>query len=205
MVMADDNQQLSTKDRLIQAAISVIEAEGEVGIRVDRVAQLAGFTKPVLYHHFADREALIAAAQAERFRRSLAIGLSETAELIENATSAEEFYGYMQAWIASFGSSEGEQRRKFRIEVLGSASSRPALMEFVREANRAHARQLGSILRLAQAHGWLRSDVNAKDIAQWWVGLTLSRHIIEIDKDEFSTESWDTISDSVMRSMFIGL
>ena len=203
--MTDDKQQLSTKERLIEAAISIIEAEGEVGIRVDRVAQLAGFTKPVLYHHFADREAIVAAAQAERFRRSLAIGLSETAELIENAKSAEEFYAYMRAWIASFGSAEGEQRRKFRIEVLGSASSRPELMKFVVEANRAHARQLASILRLAQAHGWLRNDVGARDLAQWWVGLTLSRHIVEIDKDEFSTESWDAISDSIMRSMIIGL
>ena len=43
---------LSTRDRLIQAAISIIETEGEAGVRVDQVAALAGFTKPVLYAHF---------------------------------------------------------------------------------------------------------------------------------------------------------
>lgn len=203
--MADDNQQLSTKDRLIQAAISIIEAEGEVGIRVDRVAELAGFTKPVLYHHFADREAIIAAAQAERFRRSLASGPSRVAEVMDNISTPQAFFEVMRGWMQSFASKDGEERRKFRIEVLGSAVSRPELLRSVIEANRAYLSEFAMLIRLAQAHGWIRNDVNAKDFAQWWVGLVLSRHLVEIDKEEFSTESWDAITESVMRSVIIGL
>lgn len=204
-VMTDDKQQLSTKERLIEAAISIIEADGEVGIRVDRVAQLAGFTKPVLYHHFADREAIVAAAQAERFRRSLAAGPSRVAEIMDSISTPQGFFDAMRGWMQSFGGPDGEARRRFRIEVLGSAVSRPELLRSVVEANRAYLSEFAMLIRLAQAHGWIRNDVNAKDFAQWWVGLVLSRHLVEIDKEEFSTENWDAISDSVMRSMIIGL
>jgi AcrR family transcriptional regulator len=196
---------MSTRDRLVEAAISIIESEGEVGIRVDRVAQIAGFTKPVLYHHFADREAVIAAAQAERFRRSLLSGAARIDSLMESVTTAEGFFDAMCQWLRSFGTLEGEERRKFRVEVLGSAASRPELLRSVIEANREYISEFAMLLRLAQAHGWLRNDVNAKDLAQWWAGLVLSRHVVEIDKEEFSTDTWDTITESVIRSMMVGM
>lgn len=197
--------EMTTKERLVEAAISIIEDEGEVGIRVDRVAELAGFTKPVLYHHFTDREAVIAAAQAERFRRSLSVGAPRLAEILDSVSSAADFFNAMRGWLKSFGEPEGEQRRRFRIEVLGSAVSRPELLRSVIEANRAYISDFAMLLRLAQAHGWLRNDVNAKDLAQWWVGLVLSRHMVEIDKEEFSTEAWDVVTESVIRSMIVGL
>ena len=197
--------EVTTKERLVEAAISIIEDEGEVGIRVDRVAELAGFTKPVLYHHFTDREAVIAAAQAERFRRSLSVGAPRLAEILDSVSSAADFFNAMRGWLKSFGEPEGEQRRRFRIEVLGSAVSRPELLRSVIEANRAYISDFAMLLRLAQAHGWLRNDVNAKDLAQWWVGLVLSRHMVEIDKEEFSTEAWDVVTESVIRSMIVGL
>jgi len=195
----------TTRDRLIEAAISIIEGEGEVAVRVDRVAETAGFTKPVLYHHFADREAVIAAAQAERYRRSLRIGREETADMVNTATTADDFYLVMKSWVQSFSGPDGEQRRKFRIEVLGSAATRPELLASVNEANREHVRQLASILRLAQAHGWIRRDFDVTDLAQWWSGVILSRHFAEIDKDHFNMKTWDAITESVLRSMIIGL
>lgn len=199
------NTELGTQERLIEAAISIIESEGEVGVRVDRVAELAGFTKPVLYHYFSDREAVIAAAQAERYRRSLRIGREETADMVNTATTAHDFYLVMKGWVQSFSGPDGEQRRKFRIEVLGSAATRPELLASVNEANRDHVRQLASMLRLAQAHGWLRRDVDVTDLAQWWSGVILSRHFAEIDKDHFDMDTWDAITESVLRSMIVGL
>ena len=37
------------REKILEAAISIIETEGETGVRVDRVVEAAGFTKPVLY------------------------------------------------------------------------------------------------------------------------------------------------------------
>ena len=62
---------LTTYERLLEAAISIIESQGEGAIRVDQVAELAGFTKPVLYSYFKNREDLIVTAQGVRFIRAL--------------------------------------------------------------------------------------------------------------------------------------
>lgn len=193
--------ELSTRDRLIEAAISVIESDGEVAIRVDRVAELAGFTKPVLYHHFADREAIIAAAQAERFRRSLEIGWRDTSESLLTAKSAEEFLALMRYWIRNFASPDGEERRRFRAEVLGSAISRPVLMESVVEASRVHADLLAQSIAIAQSRGWVVDDVPARDLAQWWVGALNSRLFFEIDRENFSLDNWDAITDRALQSI----
>lgn len=194
------NSEMSTRDRLIEAAISTIEAEGEVALRVDRVAEVAGFTKPVLYHHFNDREGIIAAAQAERFRRSLDTGMTAAIERVDSATSATEFLAAMRTLMMDYSGPDGEARRRFRIEVLGSAVSRPALMASVVAASRAHVDRLEMPLRIAEARGWLCPKVPIRHFAQWWVGLVLMRFLFEIDPEGFDPASWDVITDSVLTS-----
>jgi TetR/AcrR family transcriptional regulator len=69
-----------TRERLLEMAIEMVEARGEAGLRVDEVATLAGVTKPMVYRYFGDREGLVIAVQAERYRRSLQYGLSNLAD-----------------------------------------------------------------------------------------------------------------------------
>lgn len=195
--------ELNTRDRLLEAAISVLATEGEVAIRVDRVAELAGFTKPVLYHYFADREALIAAAQAERFRRTLEVGLEAVIEDASRTTTCEEYVEVTLVWLKTLLGPDGAERRKFRIEVLGSAASRPSLLANVVSSNRIPAGRFADHLRIAESRGWLRPEVDVHDLAQWWIGVLLSRHLFEIDPERFSLASWDAITESVLRSMFI--
>lgn len=193
--------ELSTKQRLIEAAISIIEADGEVAIRVDQVAERAGFTKPVLYHHFDDREAIIAAAQAERFRRSLEIGWDDLVAPLRAAASAEQFYEILWDWITSTISIDGEVRRRFRTDVMGSAISRPLLMQSIIEASRSHADKVALSLELAQARGWIYANVSARDLAHWWIGLVSSRIFFEIDREGFDIDSWNKLTEHTLRSM----
>jgi AcrR family transcriptional regulator len=193
--------ELSTRDRLIAAAITIIESEGEVALRVDRVAEAAGFTKPVLYHHFTDREGIIAAAQAERFRRSLETGIDEATALVEAASSPEEFIAAMRNLLKFYSAPDGEARRRFRAEVLGSAISRPELMVSVIAANRAHIDKFEMPMRIAEARGWLKPGVPIRDFAHWWVGLVFTRFLFEIDPEGFNPASWDAITDDVMQSL----
>lgn len=188
-----------TRSKIIDATITIIEADGEAAVRVDAVVRSAGFTKPVLYHHFGDREGVIAAAQAERFRRSLEIGIEGATALVDAASSADDFLTAMRVLLKNYASPEGRERRRFRIEVLGAAASRPALMASIVEASRAHIDKFEMPLRIAEARGWLKPDVPVRDFAQWWVGLVLSRHLFEIDPDGFSEASWDLLTDRAMR------
>ena len=76
---------LTTRERLLEAAIAIIETQGEGAIRVDQVAELAGFTKPVLYSYFKNREEVIATAQGERYIRALELGRADVDAAVLNA------------------------------------------------------------------------------------------------------------------------
>jgi AcrR family transcriptional regulator len=184
----------NTRERLLEAAISIIEAEGEDGVRVDRVAEIAGFTKPVVYHHFADREDLVVAALAERYYRSINFAVDEIKFAAARCRTAAQFAEVLQKAINSFGSPEGIHRRRLRIEALGAAVSRPVLQASLIEANRRQAEAFGEILQIAEEEGWLRIDVNPVDLAAWSTALVFSRHLIEIDSENFDPEVWTQIT-----------
>jgi AcrR family transcriptional regulator len=192
---------LTTRNRLLEAAISVIETQGEGAIRVDQVAELAGFTKPVLYTYFKNRDDLIVAAQGERYLRALELGRSDVEDAVRKCSNANEFFLVMKKWVSSFSGSDGELRRRFRIEVLGSAISRESLQEKLREANRRQAQDLGALLAIAQERQWLTLDAEPQDLSMWWTGLVLSRYLIEMDAEYHDTAAWDAITMNTMRSI----
>lgn len=197
------SDQMGTRERLLEAAISIIEADGEDGLRVDRVAELAGFTKPVVYHHFADREDLVVAALGERYLRSLGYSLEDIKFAAARCRTADQLTQILCQAIKEFGSRQGIERRRLRIEALGAAVSRPALQASLAEASRRQYAALAEVLEIANEEGWLRVDVETRDLAVWWSGLILSRHLVEIDPEHFDAAEWDTITEWVVRSMFV--
>jgi AcrR family transcriptional regulator len=164
-----------TRARLLEAAIAIIETEGESAVRVDRVVQSAGFTRPVLYRYFADRDALIVQAQAERYRRALAYGLGDLVGVAQSITTPEAFRSALRYQFSAFATAEGERRRTTRIEVLGSSISRPDLRQEILAANRANNAALAAFIADATERG-LMSEVHEPDaVAIWIVGLLLTR------------------------------
>jgi AcrR family transcriptional regulator len=192
---------LTTRDRLLEAAISIIEAQGEGAIRVDQVAELAGFTKPVLYSYFKNREELIVTALGERYIRALELGRADVDAAVLNASTADEFFMIMQSWVRSFSSPDGELRRRFRIEVVGAAVTREKLQEKIREANRTQAKNLGALIQIAKDRQWLALDATSEDLSMWWTGVVLSRHLVEMDPIGLDADAWDDITIAMMRSM----
>jgi AcrR family transcriptional regulator len=194
-------ERVGTRERLLEAAISIIETDGEDGVRVDRVAEIAGFTKPVVYHHFADREALVVAALTERYFRSISYSMDDLKFAAARCRTVEQYSKLLRETIMGFGTPEGVHRRQIRIEALGAAVSRPDLRASLIEANRRQIVAFGEILQIGREEGWLRVDVDPGDLAAWWTGMVLSRHIVEIDEDAYDPNIWSDITDWVIQRM----
>lgn len=191
-----------TRQRLLEAAISIIEFDGEDGVRVDRVAEIAGFTKPVVYHHFADREDLVVAALSERYYRAISFAMDDLKFAAARCRTVQQYKDVLTQGIANFGTAEGVHRRQLRMEALGAAVSRPALQRSLSEATRRQVDSFAEILQIGQEEGWLRLGVEPRDLAIWWAGLILGRHLVEIDSDNFDPSRWDLITTWVIRQLF---
>lgn len=57
----------STADRISQAALAILEAEGPGAVSMRRVADSAGITPMAIYHHFPNRESLLNTITNQQF------------------------------------------------------------------------------------------------------------------------------------------
>ena len=192
---------LSTKDRLIEAAISLIESEGESAVRVDQVVALAGFTKPVLYSHFTDKDDVIVQAQALRYRRSLEWPVGGMDELTASSTTREEFEARLAQIILGFDSPQSREQRRIRNEVVGSSVSRPALRVAVVSTNRGFVSWLVSMFERWKANGWIEPRFSLPDIAEWWAVQVHGRYVVEVDRDDRESSEWVAVTLSAGRHL----
>jgi AcrR family transcriptional regulator len=197
-LMSEDQ---GTRERLLDAAIGLIEAEGESAVRVDRVVELAGFTKPVLYHHFADKDAVIVQAQAERYRRSLEWANRSLVETIGHLESKADFDSWLADLIPNFFSEESRHQRRIRNEVLGSAVSRPDLRDAVVLANRVFVSWLANEIERWRANAWIETQYSSHELAEWWAVQIHGRHFVEVDSDNRDDAEWIAITMSTVRHL----
>ncbi|MBB6669324.1 TetR/AcrR family transcriptional regulator [Cohnella nanjingensis] len=62
---------MNTRDTLLNAALKVLEEEGEAQFSTRSVCAIAKVTAPTLYHHFGSADGLLSAAIAEAFAQFL--------------------------------------------------------------------------------------------------------------------------------------
>ncbi len=91
--------EVDSETRFLDAAIAMFDEGGEAALRIDELAKQVGVAKTSLYHHFGDREGLIVAAQAERYRRSILIGIDETLAAVESCEISEQFLTIFPALV----------------------------------------------------------------------------------------------------------
>lgn len=192
-----------TIERILEAAIDAIEEGGEASLRIDAVARAAGISKPAIYYFFDNREGLVAAAQAERFRRSLLTGLAESIELTKAATSREEFEALLPLYINVITEPASAHRRAQRMQVLGSAVSRPMLTSEVVAATERGIELTKELVRIPFDRGWATSGVDPDAIAVWWLGMTHGLHLLDLVADERRLAEWRDITlDQLRRLVF---
>jgi AcrR family transcriptional regulator len=121
--------ELTSVQRILERTIQVIETAGEAAIRTNPIAFECGVTPPILYRAFGNREGLIIAAQAERYRRSTEAGLLYLFRYIDEANSREQLRENISTSLDFIFSEQRAENRRLRADVIGSSMSRPELRE----------------------------------------------------------------------------
>lgn len=70
----------ATKEKILEAAISLLKTLGKEALTVDAAAELAGLTRKTVYNHFASRENLVEEASLAWVNRTLALLTSIVAD-----------------------------------------------------------------------------------------------------------------------------
>jgi AcrR family transcriptional regulator len=177
------NSTRDTRGEMLEAAIRIIEDGGEQSLRTRVIADAVGVTEPSLFHFFGNREGLIEAAQAERYRRTQFEMFVPFRDAILACKTKRDFVKTVKEGLRWTEESRRIKARQLRVEVLASAYSRPKLAEQVIEAQRECLLPLIEGLEFAKAKKWVPADIDTEAVAFWHIGQITGRVFAELDGD----------------------
>ena len=186
--------ELDTRAKLLNATIDAISSGGEGSVRVSTVASVVGVREPSVYHFFKNREALVEAAQIERYRRSYAEMMVPFEAAALMADSWEDFERSIRKIFAVIYTPERAALRAIRKNVMGSAQSSPTIAAAVIEINHETAESLARVMTFGQEKGWVTKDLDAMALSYWGIGQINGRVMAEMNPSQVDLEAWNKVS-----------
>jgi AcrR family transcriptional regulator len=183
-----------TRERLIEAALELIDERGVIRLRLREVAERVGIQEPSIYAFFKNRDDLVVEASAALYQRGLLDLSSVFAGMVESATSREEFREAVTTVLSATFTEERVPFRAARIGVLALARTRPKLTARILRAQQEADEQLGAVLAEAARRGWVRDDVDPAILARWIIGLVNARVFLELDPERSGAADWDRLT-----------
>lgn len=160
----------NTRDRIIEVAATLIDTNGESSVRIRDLADLVGITQPSLYHHFANREAVLEAAHLYRFTTKQSFYVDAFWCDTTACKSSADFRKVMSDFFNFAHSDASQPIREARLTVMAGALRRPSLMKAVDESLQFMANRMGDAFVIAQQNKWIRADLDVQAFIYWLLG-----------------------------------
>lgn len=190
----------TSRGRLIDAAIAVIESDGEQAVRVNAIADTAGVAKASVYHYFGDRDGLVTAAYAEMYRRAVLVTAIAAGEFANAVTSQAEYEAALLRLMQSTHTPEAEHRRALLTSVLGASVTRPRLREALIEINREVAQMNAQFARIGMEKGLVTMPFDPLAAGLVAMALFSDRYYVDMDEGEgVSRSEWDAVVFEMLR------
>jgi AcrR family transcriptional regulator len=194
----------NTRERLVEAAVTLIDEHGVDRLRLSDVAAAVGIAEPSVYKSFASKDALVVAASIVRYERGLLDVSAAFVRLVEQAQSREDFRAAVRTTLQAAFDEKRAPLRASRLNVIDLAQNRPELAEQVLAAQRRTDEVLGAALARAAASGWIRSDVEPAALGLFAYTVINGRTIIELDPRRSHAAEWDRLAIECVLAAFEG-
>ena len=184
---------VSTRSRIINAAIEMMDAGGESSVRLGAIAEALGIKEPSIYHHFTNRTELVNAAYVEWYWQGLKTDIPVEAMMALVDTQEDYVRAFRKTMEWSYRP-ERHHARAIRLSVLGAAQRNPELADAVNEINKKFLATVADSVLFAQQKGWLRADLDPMATAYWLHGQIVGRAVAEMDPGHVDLAQWDKVS-----------
>ncbi len=165
--------------RLLAAASEVMARSGEASLRVQDVIETAGVQAPVLYRHFGSREGLVQSVYLSWYLLEANDEGAMFSSRMAQAESKAEFRSHCEDLLRSMAGPNNAERRRIRLEVLGSAVGRPELAEFISTAQRDAFTGVALAITSGKERGWVRADLDPGVFVIWASSTLLGLGAVE--------------------------
>ena len=207
MIMRRPKQSRSraTIDAVLATTVDLLETGGEDSVRLEVVTARSGISTGSIYHHFGDRDGLIAAAQIERFDR---ITQQETDGLVQvldqslsGPLSRTAFVELMLDQVRGLVRPERQRIRWARVAALASARTRPNLLAVLSDAFGVLLDALEEQSRRAIGIGLLEPDAPIRAFAIFSQACSMGLLVDELDEISVTDQEWIQLLERITRGL----
>ena len=183
----------STRSRILNAAIKMMETGGESSVRLSAIAEALDIKEPSIYHHFTNRTELVNAAYVEWYWQCLKTEIPVEAMMVL-VDSKEDYVRAVRKSMEWSYRPERHHARAIRVSVLGAAQRNPDLAIAINDINKKFLATIADAALVAQQKGWLRADLDPMATAYWLHGQIIGRTVAEMDPGHVDLAEWDKVS-----------
>ncbi|MGA1078492.1 MAG: TetR family transcriptional regulator, partial [Nitriliruptoraceae bacterium] len=153
------------RQRILEAAMAAIEAEGEAGLRILEIAAEAEVAQGLISHHFGSRDGLVVAAQRERFAGQIEKDRERLMRLIGAKPTRTQFIEGIAKLTRDVVGRARRDARLDRAAMLGAAHGRPEYREALGPIVAGLIDGLTHAVSHAQAAGYVQKDLDPRAVA----------------------------------------
>jgi AcrR family transcriptional regulator len=192
-----------TMVRALNVVEEILDESGEAGLRLGEVSRRSGVSIGSIYHHFGSREGLIRAARERQFMQSLVDDGTAIASVLAAAGSASELLVNIESVVQTVQSTSRIRNRMRRVELIGSAASRPDLLHSISAVQTVVMDAAEDLAISCRDRGWLRKGVEPRALALYVQATTLGRVLGDLDQRGTDDAAWVDILMLALRGMFV--
>jgi AcrR family transcriptional regulator len=192
----------STRSRILNAAIEMMESGGESSVRLGAIAEGLGIKEPSIYHHFKNRTELVNAAYVEWYWQCLKTEIPIEAMMVL-VESKDDYVRAVRKSMEWSYQPERHHARAIRLSVLGAAQRNHELAVAINDINKKFLTTIADAALVAQQKGWLRTDLDPMAIAYWLHGQIIGRAVAEMDPGHVDLAEWDKVSFEAVLSLML--
>lgn len=174
---------MSVEDRILAAALELLEEHGVARLTMEATAERAGVAKTTLYR---------------RHRNAADLATAAIAHADSDVDAAAEHPDDLRAALLAFLRTFAAEREKVGLDVVGAMLSEPdgELLALHRErVVRPHRDRLAALVAVAQDRGEVRRDVDPLLAIELLVGSFFARHVAgrQMDPDAWAEAAVDLL------------
>lgn len=190
-----------TVARLLKAGEEEMETYGYMKFNLDRIIATTGISRSSIYHHFGDRDGLIAAVETEYLLKRFDAGMADLEVALDSAKTGEEAFALVQLGIAFSGAEKQRALRWRRISTLASARSAASIYASLQESQKRGTPSLARMLDKLTERGLCAPTVPTLGLAYLIQSILIGRILVDIVEDPEADAAWETAVIEGLRHM----
>ena len=195
--MRDQGVAHPTRIKIIAAAAELMKKKGVAEFHIDDLLVATELTRGAVYHHFENVGDVIEATLLAIYTEGVEENINQVRQVLATATSFDEFRnGVISSNRYFIENKKLRLVRKLRAHAMASTATSTQLSKAISLKQDDITSEYVSVIVEAQAHGWVRPDLDSSALAVFIQAYSFGIIVDDISQTKTDTDSLARIIES---------